>query len=44
MYLPRCVAILRHKMREGLSFWFPALCALIFVMTMIVRLVLLSLR
>ncbi|KAI0760056.1 hypothetical protein C8Q74DRAFT_1293638 [Fomes fomentarius] len=34
VYIPQCVAILRHKMREGLSYWFPALCALIFLITM----------
>lgn len=36
MYIPRCVSILRRKVREGLSLWFPAVCILIFMLTMTV--------
>ncbi|KAI0739196.1 hypothetical protein C8Q80DRAFT_1204766 [Daedaleopsis nitida] len=34
VYLPQCVAILRHKAREGLSLFLPTFCALIFIITM----------
>ncbi|KAI0716362.1 hypothetical protein C8Q76DRAFT_404844 [Earliella scabrosa] len=33
-FLPRCMVILRAKLREGMSVWLPGVCALIFVLTM----------
>ncbi|KAI0676597.1 hypothetical protein C8Q78DRAFT_34271 [Trametes maxima] len=35
VYLPQCVSFLRKKLRQGLSLWLPAACALMFVTTVI---------
>ncbi|RPD53164.1 hypothetical protein L226DRAFT_507137 [Lentinus tigrinus ALCF2SS1-7] len=34
VYIPQCVSIFRRKLQEGLSLWFPAVCVLIFLLTM----------
>ncbi|TFK91214.1 hypothetical protein K466DRAFT_515833 [Polyporus arcularius HHB13444] len=33
VYIPQCVSILRRKVRDGLSLYFPAVCLLIFLLT-----------
>ncbi len=36
VYLAQCVEVLRGKRRDGMSLWLPIVCALMFVITMIV--------
>ncbi|RPD53160.1 hypothetical protein L226DRAFT_522578 [Lentinus tigrinus ALCF2SS1-7] len=33
VYFPKCVVILRRKVREGLSIWLPLVCGLFFALT-----------
>ncbi|KAI0720839.1 hypothetical protein C8T65DRAFT_567221 [Cerioporus squamosus] len=33
VYFPKCVIILRRKVRDGLSFWLPLVCGLFFALT-----------
>ncbi|KAI0716369.1 hypothetical protein C8Q76DRAFT_617501 [Earliella scabrosa] len=35
VHLPRCAFILRRKIREGLSLWLPAVCTVIFAITIL---------
>ncbi|KAI0716358.1 hypothetical protein C8Q76DRAFT_404560 [Earliella scabrosa] len=35
-YIPRCVFVLRTKLREGVSFWLPGVCVVIFVIILTV--------
>ncbi|KAI0642526.1 hypothetical protein C8Q79DRAFT_917316 [Trametes meyenii] len=35
VYLPQCITFFRKKLRQGLSIWLPAACALMFVTTVI---------
>ncbi|RPD53170.1 hypothetical protein L226DRAFT_612445 [Lentinus tigrinus ALCF2SS1-7] len=36
VYLSQCVGVMRRKLREGMSLWLPLVCAVMFVLTMLV--------
>lgn len=37
VYFPQCVAILRRKIRDGMSIWLPLMCGVFFLLTTTVR-------